>query len=842
MITFKELHKYGVTSAQLLNWSAPINIAEQYEMDDVNSMNVFYNCSLPWFGPKCQYKFNYELSLPFDDIVRLNFFTRDKSPKVFQHSYMGTCYPFLTNCYHDSLLMCLDWREICDGKFDCDNGEDEQYCQTLEISECPLDTYRCHYGAQCIPLEFIMDGPASADCLDGTDEMELYEEKLYYSERCPTLINCAINIGLNNGLTCCPFNDVFTRCSTTGIDQSCSHPSLFHCPLSLKCISIHRLVDGVSDCYFGEDEVFPTCQLNDSRRFTCKSEPNKCLSPIALYNGKADCKNNEDEMTETQRNILHGYIPFGLLCDGINDSLLLELNETDETNCEYWPCNNPYTRCNAFRNCFNEIWYCNRGILIRFNINETKKCLCPPSYFGNRCQWQNQRISLTLQLAYRTVSYTIAVFQIIILLIDEQRQISSYYEQITYVPKRDCDTKFNLYILYPDRPKNFSTNYSIHIDIFDKILLTYVASWYLSIPFQFLPVNRIATQLFIPSISLITKSCSLYCGKHGRCVQYINKNSSYFCQCNQGYSGLQCNIKYNCSCSSDSFCLTSSICICPLNKFGSKCYLKHSICKKSNNPCQNNGLCIPIDDRKGLNQFTCLCNEHFYGTRCENMKNRIDIEFDDNKISMMSFVFIHFITAIENDNHQHTTILKKIIFDQNIITVFITHSFHVVFIELTNQTYYLGVLREKFIESEHIQTRILSNYQCLSINELMNNTFLNYSFIHRVKYYPYLCQQQKQLKCFYDNRYMCICDINHFSNCFTFNHTLSYDCHGENICENGGLCFQDNIKCPILSICACLECYYGTKCQFSTRGFVLSLDYILGYHIKPNVLFHRQPF
>ncbi|CAF1296773.1 unnamed protein product [Rotaria sordida] len=182
MITFNELHKYGVTSAQLLNWSAPINIAEQYEMDDVNSMNVFYNCSLPWFGPKCQYKFNYELSLPFDDIVRLNFFTRDKSPKVFQHSYMGTCYPFLTNCYHDSLLMCLDWREICDGKFDCDNGEDEQYCQTLEISECPHDTYRCHYGAQCIPLEFIMDGPASADCLDGTDEMELYEEKLYYSE------------------------------------------------------------------------------------------------------------------------------------------------------------------------------------------------------------------------------------------------------------------------------------------------------------------------------------------------------------------------------------------------------------------------------------------------------------------------------------------------------------------------------------------------------------------------------------------------------------------------------------------------------------------------------------
>ncbi|CAF1285852.1 unnamed protein product, partial [Rotaria sordida] len=258
-------------------------------------------------------------------------------------------------------------------------------------------------------------------------------------------------------------------------------------------------------------------------------------------------------------------------------------------------------------------------------------------------------------------------------------------------------------------------------------------------------------------------------------TKYINRKFLYFCQCDEGYSGDQCNIKHNCSCSSDSYCLASSICVCPMNKFGSKCYLKSSICQTSNNPCQNNGLCIPVDDRMSLNKSTCLCTENFYETR-------------------------------------------------------------------SNRTYYLGVLREKFIESEHIQTRILSNYQCLPINELMNNTFLNYPFVHHAKYYPYLCQQQKQLKCFYDNRYMCICDVNRFSNCFTFNHTLSYDCQGENICENGGLCFQHNIKCPILSICACPECYYGTKCQFSTRGFVLSLGYILGYHIKPNVLFYRQPF
>ncbi|CAF4924606.1 unnamed protein product [Rotaria sp. Silwood1] len=447
------------------------------------------------------------------------------------------------------------------------------------------------------------------------------------------------------------------------------------------------------------------------------------------------------------------------------------------------------------------MWYCNRGIRILFNDKNTTKCLCPPSYFGNQCQWQNQRISLTIQLIYRTNMYITTVFQVIVMLIDEQNRNVSYYEQFTFVPKRDCSSKYNLYLLYPNQPKNSSMNYSIHIDLFDKMKLIYLGSWHLSIPFQFLPVNRIATQLFIPNSKIILKLCPLFCGKHGQCVPYINKNLSYFCQCNEGYSGQQCNIQQNCSCSLDSYCLRSSICICPLHKFGSKCYLNNSICQIPKNPCENNGICIPHDDPIGLNTFTCLCTKNFFGTRCENLKNQIDIAFNDKNIGMMSMIWIHFISSIENGGHQRNTLLKKIKFAPNIISVFTIDPFHAIFIELTNQTYYLVVLREKFIESEYIQTKILPNYRCSSINELMNNTFLNYSLFHRVKYYPHLCQQKEQLKCFYDDIYMCICDLNRFSNCFTFNKTISHDCQGENICENNGLCFQDTLKCPLLSIC-----------------------------------------
>ncbi|CAF1479735.1 unnamed protein product [Adineta ricciae] len=490
-------------------------------------------------------------------------------------------------------------------------------------------------------------------------------------------------------------------------------------------------------------------------------------------------------------------------------------------------------------------WYCNRGILVLYNTNHTKTCLCPPSYYGKRCQWQNQRISLTLQFIYQTnASNAGSIFQLVITLIDQQKYVTSYHEQILYIPEENCDTKFNIYLLYPTKPKNRSANYSIHIDIFDKLTLVYYGSWSLSIPFQFLPVNRIATQISIPSTPMIPpKSCPLACGHHGRCVEYLNKKNSYFCQCQQGYSGAQCHIQHNCSCSSKSLCLSSSICVCPLNKFGSKCYLNHSICQQTNNPCENNGLCVPVDDRMGLHKFFCLCPDGFYGKTCQYNQNRIDIYFDPNKINMRPFIFAHFIRASENDNRQYTTVLKKVHIQQNLLTLYMTFPFHLIFIELVDHKFYLAVVRETFFESEHIQASILSDQQCYHINQIMNKTLLQYPFLRRTKYYPLLCQQNSQLKCFHDEYQMCICDRYRFSNCFAFNiSSISYDCQGKNICENNAFCLQDNPTCPTRSICICQQCYYGTKCQFSTRGFVSSLDYILGYHIVPHRSIHQQSF
>ncbi|CAF4955680.1 unnamed protein product [Rotaria sp. Silwood1] len=659
------------------------------------------------------------------------------------------------------------------------------------------------------------------------------------AQKCPVLLSRIVPIKIIDGLTCCrpfdliaeyprkyfrmfdsEFKELYHECSTTGNETSCADSSYFHCYKSLKCISYNRVGDGFSDCYHNEDELFPTCHLNISSRFNCTSDPTKCLLSVAIGNGFWDCSKGEDETDENVYGILP-QIPFATICDKMPFVQKSDISKID----------------------IELAWYCHYGLLTLFKgVNQTKTCLCPPNYFGSQCQWQSQRVSLTLQFRTQSTIDPSIIFQFIIMLIDEQGNIAPNYEEITYMPAHDCNKKFNIYLLYPHRPKYSSRNYSIRIDIFDKLTLDYWTSWYLPIPFQFLPVNRISTQLNIPEVRE-NKLCTLSCGEHGQCMRYTNMNNSVFCRCDQGYSGTFCNITHQCQCSKDSFCLAPSICVCSLNKFGSRCYLKRSICQSMNNPCQHNGLCIAIDVRINLHGFICICKEGYQDERCQYKSNQIDIRIDETILTISSSFILHYIIVFDKyKNFERMTTLKKIAFGYNTMTIYVQQPFNMIFIQIPDGDYYLIVLREKFIPSEYIYTQLLLKNRCYQVFHLFNNTFRQFEHIRQVKYYPLLCRQNLELMCFYDEYYMCICDSDRYSNCFQFNRTIKNDCSGKNLCYNDGRCFLDNETCPTSFICMCNDCYYGTQCQFSTKDFIFSLDPILGYHIKPNISLHRQPF
>ena len=198
--TFIELRERNLTTNDLYNWQAPIDIIEEYDIyleyhDQNLSTKYFYRCKSLWFGPYCQYTF--DSNAIFAEIVFKRLKMKKDREIYIDHAILitgnGTCYTHL-KCNYTMPSFCLDWREICDGKktkksrikagvifynlgkIDCLEGEDEENCFELEINECDLTReFRCRNGL-CIPNEFIDD--EHIDCLDGSDE----DDRVYQDE------------------------------------------------------------------------------------------------------------------------------------------------------------------------------------------------------------------------------------------------------------------------------------------------------------------------------------------------------------------------------------------------------------------------------------------------------------------------------------------------------------------------------------------------------------------------------------------------------------------------------------------------------------------------------------
>jgi hypothetical protein len=104
--TFEELRKLNVTSYQLYQWSAPMDVVENYQKY-LNNKNaslgkfLFYNCTYPWFGYYCEYRFD-QPKLNFAQQVETNL--DDKFNAV-----VGKVS-----------------QKLCNGKVDCLNGEHDE--------------------------------------------------------------------------------------------------------------------------------------------------------------------------------------------------------------------------------------------------------------------------------------------------------------------------------------------------------------------------------------------------------------------------------------------------------------------------------------------------------------------------------------------------------------------------------------------------------------------------------------------------------------------------------------------------------------------------------------------
>ncbi|CAM4941272.1 unnamed protein product [Rotaria socialis] len=248
-------------------------------------------------------------------------------------------------------------------------------------------------------------------------------------------------------------------------------------------------MDGTPNCYnaFDESIAANSCVLNNKYRFHCTSE-SKCLSLAMVRDGTSQCIGNEDETYSSEQ------IAFQAK----------QLKNIDRLHSK-------------------QEWFCHRGILIYYGKNESDKRLGPPSYYDSRCQYQNQRASLSLRFRNENLN-KLDIIGMIITLIDNAGLIQSH-EQVTYIPIHDCNTKINIYLLYRDRPKDTTKNYTIRIDAYDKINLLYLTSWTLPVKFIFMPVNRVSAELIIPA--------RYYCHRVGNLKHREQQKlaNSEFCRC-----------------------------------------------------------------------------------------------------------------------------------------------------------------------------------------------------------------------------------------------------------------------------------------------------------------------
>ena len=172
---FSELHSKNISVSTVLHrWKSSLERVDQYARFRRGGVGEWdgYVCQCvdsSSFGKNCEYRL--PMGKTFAETLHWQLAMRMNSSNQVQMFGEIVCYQRVA-C--DSGLLCLDWREICDGVQQCMSAVDEENCDLLEMNRCdPEEEYRCMNG-MCIPEEFFLDG--EFDCLDWSDELQFKED------------------------------------------------------------------------------------------------------------------------------------------------------------------------------------------------------------------------------------------------------------------------------------------------------------------------------------------------------------------------------------------------------------------------------------------------------------------------------------------------------------------------------------------------------------------------------------------------------------------------------------------------------------------------------------------
>ena len=742
------------------------------------------------------------------------------------------------------------WRE--DGEWDCADASDElnmlrentgtilnaasQHDFTnqsyLVPSTCPAQSspFLCfplnatRQGFECFNLSQIGDG--RIDCLGAFDEQNTMK---HCSQ---SFLMLALHFRCSSTNTCIPFwlhcRYQNYRCPNRSDDQfwcdgkvqraDCSGLKDFVC-FDGQCAQRGRCNLRL-DCLFGEDEYmcdywserYTTSMMDRSTRQSVRGISTKALR-FSLYPADARITqlNNSHSLTNSSNS-------------NISSSSL-----------------SPYQ--------------CNRalGVVLR---NETPTnthsivCFCPPQYFGIYCQFHSDRVSVILHLDLSESSYVNnydaqILLKLVVLFIfngtvleRNQFHVHPFFQLVESVDTKKKE-KIISHFVYPHsnsdllqrRQRFFNRSSLLHDHLFVIRIELYrtrlqeepalIAVWKYPIPFDYLPVTRLAKVLRLPISP--SSVCSSQPCRHPneRCHPLLNNKSQFVCLCATNYTGENCSRK-DPQCDPQGYCLEGSLCraarsgsvlpfcVCPSNRYGRRCSIEHSVCLSS--PCQNNGSCFPDSSP---DRVICLCTREYSGDRCQWKRASIHLSIlSDLPSAGVVIQFFTIDTASLDLVALHQQAFKRL--PRQI------DYFH------RDQTKMTGVVLAKLYSSheEHssVDLHLLSVYA--DVFSLRGRTEI--SQINRCAHvrsspirYHRVCQDDPDLLCFRDDVYLCVCAENHTRvECFLYNDELDRCPH----CLAQGRCLKGNLHRSNDFVCLCPACHSGRECQFNTKFFSFTLD------------------
>ena len=684
----------------------------------------------------------------------------------------------------------LRFNTLCDSIWDLRDGSDETDCNEWV---CDADCHKqqtnlSRWSGTCINSKWLCNG--IWDYADGSDEYYCNRSEPYPIPHC-LLLETGKIIALNESNRVAGNGQV--ECSG-GVDErvifACKDGfplnERFLCNDKTTCLKAMYLCNHVNDCPDGEDESEYWCRskaLYSSN--ICKAKTFACLE----RDDSGPCIPHEDRCADNR-----------LSCSGSRLDRHMCIQSRRYNYIVIEQPHIPWPRMEHAQSHLTPPWYCDRGLIVSHYGKSA--CLCPPSFYGHRCEKHSHRLTIIFTLNVEIIK--VDLIRIHVLLIDRNETI----DDIIVTQQPVYRGKHRLYLNYPRSKysdlRRPSTSYTVQFHIFavDSSTVRRLFTAQYPVKHTYLPAFRLAVAL-----------------------QYKEDQfSNDALDQTQNPMDCPCALGSHCSVLGDGY----STCICLSQQYGRTCHLKSPPCPR--NFCDNGGRCLSYRNDFYRNEYQCLCSNNHFGHYCEYEKSVLSIDFR-NETSSSSTIRIIQLLDLDMTKMQ-LTIERQYLMLQDFDRIF-HNDFQLPPIgllkvhEVTMSNIYLlyfGLNDSRAFLTEENPTK------CEHAKELdlIPSNSSHDALLYVMKRYHRPCHQsvEKKTVCFYDPQmYLCFCnETTHQSSCFIYNFK-SDQC---NECLNDGQCYAGEQKINRNDfICRCTSCIYGALCEFRMDRLRYSFESLL---------------